>query len=237
MPATRTIKLADGRDAGFVDYGPATGVPVLWCHGGPGSRMEPAAFAPAAAAAGFRLIGIDRPGYGRSTPKPGRSIADWVSDALAVVDTLEVERFAAAGLSTGGAYALALASRAPERVSAVIACCALTDMRWREGKALMTSPNTADLWSASDRAAAMVAAEKNLGADGSKMMTQAAAGPELPASDRALMQDPAWMAGMLEATRHTASVVPGAKLQIVPALGHFSIASQLLPVLKSLQLR
>ncbi len=70
MPATRTIKLADGRDAGFVDYGPATGVPVLWCRGGPGSRMEPAAFAPAAA--GLRLIGIDRAGYGRFTPKPGR---------------------------------------------------------------------------------------------------------------------------------------------------------------------
>jgi hypothetical protein len=30
--------------------------------------------------------------------------------------------------------------------------------------------------------------------------------------------------------------VPGAKLQVVPALGHFSIASQVLPALKSLKL-
>jgi pimeloyl-ACP methyl ester carboxylesterase len=36
--------------------------------------------------------------------------------------------------------------------------------------------------------------------------------------------------------RHTASIVPGAKLQMVPALGHFSIAGQVLPVLKSLRL-
>jgi pimeloyl-ACP methyl ester carboxylesterase len=67
MSETRTIRLADGRVTGFIDYGPATAVPVLWCHGGPGSRLEPAAFAPIAAAEGFRLIGIDRPGYGRST--------------------------------------------------------------------------------------------------------------------------------------------------------------------------
>ena len=285
MSETRTVRLADGRDAGFIDYGPVGAVSVLWCHGGPGSRLEPAAFAPIAAAAGFRLIGIDRAGYGRSTPKAGRSIADWVPDGLAVADALGIERFVAVGLSTGGAYALALAARAPERVSAVVACCALTDMRWREGKALMTAPNVAGIWSAPNREAAVAVAVETLGADGSKMLTQAAEGPELPAADLALLQDPAWLAGMVEATRemftfgvqgyvddriadgvgwgsfdvakvrcpvvvlhgeadnivpaphgrHTASIVPGAKLQMVPALGHFSIAGQVLPVLKSLK--
>lgn len=286
MPATRTIKLADGRHTGFVDYGPTSGIPVLWCHGGPGSRMEPAAFAPAVAAAGFRLIGIDRPGYGKSTPRPGRSIADWVPDGLAVADALGIERFVAVGVSTGGAYSLALAADAPARVSAVVACCALTDMRWREGKALMTAPNIAAIWAAPNRAAALAVAMETLGADGSNMMTQAAAGPPMPAADLALMQDPAWMAGMMDATRemfafgvqgyaddriadgvgwgsfdvtkvrcpvlvlhgeadhivpavhagHTASVVPGAKLQVVPALGHFSIAGRIPAALKSLSL-
>ena len=286
MSQTRTAKLADGRDAGFIDYGPAHGIPVLWCHGGPGSRLEPAAFAPIAAGAGFRLIGIDRPGYGRSTPKPGRSIADWVPDALAVTDALGIERFTAVGLSTGGAYALALASLAPERARAVVACCALSDMRWREGKALMTAPQVAGIWAAKDRAAAMAVAIEALGEDGSKMLTQAAEAPALPEADLALLQDPAWLAGMLEATRemftfgvqgyvddriadgvgwgsfevanvrcpvevlhgdadnivppqharHTAAIVPGAKLRMVPALGHFSIASQVLPVLQSLKL-
>ena len=89
MSDTRTITLADRREVGFIDYGPAGATPVLWCHGGPGSRLEPAGFAPLAATAGFRLIGIDRPGYGRSTPKPGRSIVDWVPDGLAVADALE----------------------------------------------------------------------------------------------------------------------------------------------------
>src|SRR5215831_2820481 len=124
MPETCTLTVADGRTVGFVDYGPSNGAAVLWCHGGPGSRIEPAALAPVAASAGFRVIGIDRPGYGKSTPKPGRSIADWVPDGLAVADVLGIDAFIAVGCSTGGAYALALAARAPQRVRAVVACCA-----------------------------------------------------------------------------------------------------------------
>ena len=53
-------------------------------NGGPGNRLEPSFLAETAARAGLRLIGIDRPGYGRSTPRPGRTIADGVPDALAV---------------------------------------------------------------------------------------------------------------------------------------------------------
>lgn len=119
------------RVVGFADYGPRDGVPVLWCHGGPGSRLEPAPLVDAATDAGLRLIGIDRPGYGMSTPMPGRTIVGWVSDALAVAGVLEIEHFAAAGDSTGGAYALALAVRAPERVLGVLACCAATSSRLR----------------------------------------------------------------------------------------------------------
>ncbi len=100
MPGEGAITVADGRTVGFYDYGPEGATPVLWAHGGPGSRMEPAAVAPAAAEAGFRIVGIDRPGYGLSTPRPGRSIADWVLDGLAVADHLGIDRFAAVGVST-----------------------------------------------------------------------------------------------------------------------------------------
>jgi pimeloyl-ACP methyl ester carboxylesterase len=199
MPDTRTLTVTDGRTVGFVDYGRSDGAAVLWCHGGPGSRMEAAALAPVAASAGIRIIGIDRPGYGKSTPNPGRSIADWVADGLAVADALRLDSFTAVGCSTGGAYALALAARAPERVRAVVACCALTDMRWREGKALMAAPATAGIWSARDRNAAIGLATEIMGADGSKMLDQAEAGAPLPPADLALMQDPTWLAGMTAA--------------------------------------
>jgi pimeloyl-ACP methyl ester carboxylesterase len=233
MPDSHTLTVA-GRDVGYIDYGPHNGTPVLWCHGGPGSRLEPATQAPAAARAGLRLIGIDRPGYGRSTPQPGRSIADWVADGLAVADALDVERFVAVGCSTGGAYALALAAHAPQRLAAVVACCALTDMRWQDGKAMMTGPATARLWSAPDRHAALAAATDVLGADGSKMLTQAQAGPPPPAADLALMQDPAWMAGMLEATREmfTFGVQGYADDRIADGVGwgSFSVAKIRCPV-------
>src|SRR5262245_43285203 len=103
MPDTCTISVAGGRTVGFIEYGTPDATPVIWCHGGPVSRMEPSTIAAPAGQAGFRVIGIDRPGYGRSAPQPGRSIADWVSDGLAVADALDVARVIAVGVSTGGA--------------------------------------------------------------------------------------------------------------------------------------
>ncbi len=126
----------DGRTVSFADYGTPDQTAVVWCHGGPGSRFEPEFCARSAVRAGLRLIAIDRPGYGRSTPKPGRTIGAWIPDALAVVDHLGIDRFVSVGVSTGGAYALALASRSP-RVTSAVACCALTDMRWAEGRAMV----------------------------------------------------------------------------------------------------
>ena len=134
----QTIGLASGRTVGFADYGIPDATAVLWCHGGPGSRLEPAYLRRQASEAGLRIIGIDRPGYGLSTPQPGRTIAGWVPEALAVADHLGIGPFATVGISTGGAYALALAALAPARVLGVVACCSMTDMRWPEGRATMS---------------------------------------------------------------------------------------------------
>jgi pimeloyl-ACP methyl ester carboxylesterase len=191
------IALRDGRTVGYTDSGTPGQTALVWCHGGPGSRLEPAGFAQTGGT-DVRVIGIDRPGYGKSTPRPGRSIADWVPDALAVLDHLGIERCVALGVSTGGAYALALAALAPRRVLGVIACCALTDMRWVEGKAMMPEPGTGDIWRAPDRAAALRIAEDLFGADGSKMLALASGGGEgtnpLPPADQALLGDPQFLA-------------------------------------------
>lgn len=146
-----TIRTNDGRTVGFADYGPRDQTAVLWCHGAPGNRLEPSFIADSAARAGLRLIGIDRPGYGRSTPQPGRTIGGWVPDALAVLDYLGVDRFLAVGASTGGAYALALASQS-SRVIGAVACCAVSDMAWAEGKAMTVSCHP--VWNAQSRRSA-----------------------------------------------------------------------------------
>ncbi len=187
----QTIRLASGRTAGFADYGLPGATAVLWCHGGPGSRLEPAYLRREAGEAGLRIIGIDRPGYGMSTPQPGRTIAGWVPEALAVADHLGIGQFAAVGVSTGGAFALALAARAPERVLGVVACCSMTDARWPEGRATMSRPHVLAVWEAPDRAAALAAATDAYGEDGSKMRGEIAA--VLAPSDLALFGDPEWM--------------------------------------------
>jgi pimeloyl-ACP methyl ester carboxylesterase len=158
-----------------------------------------------AAESGFRVIGIDRPGYGYSTPEPDRTIADWVPDGLAVADHLGIERFMAVGVSTGGAYALALAASAPERVIGVVACCALSDMRWPEGRALMTGGRTLEIWQAADRDAAMAIATEVFGADGSNMAAMVGEAGLAPA-DATLLTDEefvrAWMAGLPQMFAH-----------------------------------
>lgn len=188
----QTITRPDGRTVGFVDYGAADDVAVLWCHGGPGSRLEPAHLRGAAADAGLRVAGIDRPGYGLSTPQPGRTIAGWVPDALAIADHLGIEQFVTVGVSTGGAFALAVAALAPDRVLGVVACCAVTDMRDEEARASMHPPHAHALWEAPDRDAAIAAAIEVHGLDGHKMLN-GGMNAALAPSDLATFRDPVWM--------------------------------------------
>jgi pimeloyl-ACP methyl ester carboxylesterase len=185
----RTVTMPDGRTVGFADFG-GTGTPVLWCHGGPGSRLEPEYFVELAANLGLRLIGIDRPGYGLSTPQPGRTIGAWTGDALAVADALGLGEFTTVGASTGGAYALALAARTA-RVIGVVACCALTDMRWPEGRAAMAGPG--QVWAAPSReAACAVVATQFASSDGGLSADPGSHLIPLAPSDAELFAEPRW---------------------------------------------
>lgn len=204
MATEGTIRLRSGRIVGFADFGRSDDTAVLWCHGGPGCRLGPAYVAPAASAEGFRLVGIDRPGYGLSTPQQGRSIAEWTGDALAVADHLGLDRFVTIGLSTGGAYALATAALAPERVTGAVACCSVTDMRHRPARETMSRPHSLAVWEAADRDAALAAAEASHGIDGTKII-ESAAGPPLPPSDLRMLRCPwgqLWMAALPDMFAH-----------------------------------
>jgi len=184
-----TITTTDGRTVGFADYGTPGQTAVIWCHGGPGNRLEPSLVTESAARAGLRLIGIDRPGYGRSTPQPGRTIGGWVTDAIAIVDHLGIDRFAVVGMSTGGAYALALASHT-SRVIAAMACGAVSDMRWPEGKAM--NVNCHAFWNARNREEALAIAAVVFGRHGEQLIPPA--GPVgLDAPDTALFATPAFL--------------------------------------------
>src|SRR5215472_11990367 len=69
----------------------------------------------------LRLISYDRPGYGSSTPQPGRTVADCASDVRAICAALGIDRLAMWGLSGGGPHVLACAALLPDLVSAAAA--------------------------------------------------------------------------------------------------------------------
>ena len=94
--ADAMITLADGRPLAYCEWGNPSGSPVLLAHGGPGSRL----LCPdqdATAAAGVRLLTVDRPGYGVSAARPDPTLLGWADDVQALADRLGLERFAVVG--------------------------------------------------------------------------------------------------------------------------------------------
>jgi pimeloyl-ACP methyl ester carboxylesterase len=110
------VDLRGGRRLAFDDYGDPAGQPILYFHGVPGSRLDVQPFSDGFRELGARVIAIDRPGFGGSGYSRGRRLLDWPADVAVLADSLELERFAVAGYSSGGKYALACAHTLPERV-------------------------------------------------------------------------------------------------------------------------
>jgi pimeloyl-ACP methyl ester carboxylesterase len=112
------VQLRDGRKLGYLEVGPHDGTPLIHCHGDPSSRLEASLLADQAISQGVRLLAFDRPGIGRSDPKPGFGLLDWPDDVAEAANQLGIERFAVSGLSGGGPFALACAYKIPERLTA-----------------------------------------------------------------------------------------------------------------------
>jgi pimeloyl-ACP methyl ester carboxylesterase len=108
----------DGRKLAVLDAGDESGPAVIGSHGTPGSALIWRGVVDDAAARGMRVIGYDRPGYGKSDPHPGRRVADVAADVAAIADALGIGRFAVVGGSGGGPHTLACAALLPDRVVA-----------------------------------------------------------------------------------------------------------------------
>jgi pimeloyl-ACP methyl ester carboxylesterase len=123
------VTLRDGRTLHVYDDGDPDGYPVVVHHGTPGSGLLYGPDIADAKAQGLRLIGYDRAGYGGSTPKPGRLVADVAADIADVLHHLGLDRFASVGGSGGGPHSLALGALLPHRCVAV--CSIASPAPWQ----------------------------------------------------------------------------------------------------------
>ena len=115
-----TVAVRGDRRLSFAEFGRPRGPAIVWMHGTPGSRrqipLEARAFAEKE---GLRIIGIDRPGIGSSTPHLYPNILDWTRDLEILLDTLAVDTVRMIGLSGGGPYALAAGAGLADRVHGI----------------------------------------------------------------------------------------------------------------------
>jgi pimeloyl-ACP methyl ester carboxylesterase len=126
------LELGDGRTLhvyGASADGTDARLAVFWHHGTPNVGAPPEPLRPAAARHGIRWVSYDRPGYGGSTPHPGRDVASAAADVSSIADALGIGQFAVMGHSGGGPHALACGALLPERVLGVVCVAGLAPFR------------------------------------------------------------------------------------------------------------
>jgi pimeloyl-ACP methyl ester carboxylesterase len=115
-----TVAVRGSRRLGFAEFGSAHGSAIIWMHGTPGARRQiPLEAREYADREGLRIIGVDRPGIGSSTPHVYENVLDWTQDLLMLTDVLGIDDMRVIGLSGGGPYALAAGAALPDRVKGV----------------------------------------------------------------------------------------------------------------------
>ena len=91
--SSATLILADGRKLGYAQYGSLTGRPIFYLHGLPGSRIEAAFFHEMGLKLDARIIGVDRPSIGWSSPQPSRILLDHPKDLEQLAKHLELDDY------------------------------------------------------------------------------------------------------------------------------------------------
>lgn len=159
MVTETDLELSDGRTLHVYDTGAAgaaSPLTVFWHHGTPNIGTPPEPLFQAAARLGIRWVSYDRPGYGGSTPCPGRDLASAAGYVSRVADALGVDRFAVMGHSGGGTHALVCGALLPDRVLGVVSMAGLAPygaegLDWFAG---MTPSGVASLRAAAEGRAA-----------------------------------------------------------------------------------
>lgn len=124
-----TITAPRGRQIEVLTAGPPEGRPLVLHNGTPGGAVAFQPMVDTAASRGLRTIICARPGYGKSTPQPGRLVTDVADDVSAVLAAFGSEQFVTVGWSGGGPHALACAARLAGRCLAAASMAGVAPWR------------------------------------------------------------------------------------------------------------
>jgi pimeloyl-ACP methyl ester carboxylesterase len=114
------VDLAHQRLAAL-EWGPATGVPVLALHGWLDNAATFATLAPRLE--GLRVVALDLEGHGRSGHRPAGAshhFVDWVPQVVEAADVLGLARFAVLGHSMGAGIGSLVPAAVPGRVTRLV---------------------------------------------------------------------------------------------------------------------
>lgn len=134
------IPVADDRVIEVLLYGTPGPRAFVNFTGTPGGAVPDDQLGAAADEHGLFLVQPLRPGYGQSTPRPGRRVVDFAEDVDAVLTHLGVTDAIVMGASGGGPHSLAMAAKLPQcRAAAVLVSPAprdAADLDFYEGMGL-----------------------------------------------------------------------------------------------------
>jgi pimeloyl-ACP methyl ester carboxylesterase len=85
--------LPDGRALGYAQFGSLSGRPVILHHGMACSRLDGAYFHDVALQVNARIIGVDRPGMGLSSPHAKRTLLDLAKDVELLTEHLKLDSY------------------------------------------------------------------------------------------------------------------------------------------------
>ncbi|MFI1200560.1 alpha/beta hydrolase (plasmid) [Streptomyces sp. BHT-5-2] len=210
--------LSDGRLLGWAEWGPLDGLPVLLCPGAATSRWLGFG-AGVVESLGVRLVSVDRPGLGVSTPALGRTFSDFAGDIRQLCALRGLGRPVVVGNSQGAPFALACAAAGVASALAVVS-----------GADEVAAPEFASVLDADLRGLVERVARDPAGAEeffagftADAMWHMVMAGS--PACDLAVYQDPDFAAGYRRALNEAFAQGPaGYARDTVLAMGRWPFA-------------
>lgn len=142
----------DGHKVWFARYGNPSGIPIVVCHGGPGSKSKPKSVSRYDLAK-YQVILFDQRGCGQSLPLgeiTNNTLSDLVSDMERLRQHLELEKWFVAGGSWGSTLALAYAEAHVEHISGLLLSSIFlarrADLDWSFTKSGGVEKIFTDLW-------------------------------------------------------------------------------------------